>query len=199
MARQHKEQARAKTVRQFEILDLAKQRYIWTTEHITFEVETHLGQRFTTALQEKDPSTLSTMFRDDFEGQIPHELTWTSRQHGLVTEQNQSINSLSCRHVDAKKNAKHLLQAVDRFQSIQRCQLRVLQIDQVDYGSSSWKVKILLLAHGRDHDGQWTDWESEHEWNFLCANDQEIANREIIHRWNVLNETFRTCPRPFLE
>lgn len=103
MDRQHKEQARAKTVQQFGLLDLAKQRYIWTTEHITFEVETHLGQRFTTALQEKDPSTLSTMFRDDFEGQIPHELTWTSRQHGLVTQQNQSINSLSCRHIDAKK------------------------------------------------------------------------------------------------
>lgn len=59
--------------------------------------------------------------------------------------------------------------------------------------------QILLLAHGRDHDGQWIDWESEHEWNLLCANDQEIANGKIIHRWNVLNETFRTCPRPLLE
>ena len=200
ISRQQQEQAQTEFVQQFGILDLAKQRHIWNAEHITFEIETHIGQPFTKALREKNAPALTRIFHDDFTGQIRRKATWNSRQCSLVTEQHLANSGFSSRLVNTANGiVKYLLKSVNPFQQIQRCKLRVLQIDQSDNDSATWKVKILLVVHGRDLDGKWVDWKSEHQWRLQCANDQKIAGEKIISRWNVLNETLRTCPRPLME
>src|SRR6516165_5957834 len=51
-------------------LDPAKQKYIWDTEHISFELETHFCKAFSRALKENREQGLLALTRAGFKGHL---------------------------------------------------------------------------------------------------------------------------------
>ena len=53
-----------------EVLDPVKQKYIWDSEHVTFEIEKRFGEIFKAALNSRDAEQLVGLFHEEFQGEV---------------------------------------------------------------------------------------------------------------------------------
>ena len=180
-------------------LDAKKQQYIWDTEHITFEIETHLGKPFAKALKERNTEQLKRFLRDGFQATVLGIGDGEVIRHSLVVETRKSSDSANGKNVDAAEFVQSLVDSLSSFSEIARTRLRVLKIDQDPNNSSEWRSTILITADGIDSGSKPIHWESEHHIEYSFTDEAEIRSGPVIDRWQVRSESLRLSQRMLME
>ena len=175
-------------------LDPAKQKLIWDTEHLAFEIEHRFGKPFIKALIEKDESWLIAAIREGFQGIVLDSSAGKLRRHGPITEVRRDRES-STKRVDATGLAQSLLALVEDFQRVERGRLRVLKIDQLTEETNRCRVKLLVTAFGTNELGGPIVLESEHEVECRLGDETKIGHKAIVDRWQIVSQTVRSSRR----
>src|SRR5262249_22738540 len=105
------------SLQEFE-LDKAKQKYIWDTEHIAFELELHFCKTFAAAVKQKDERRLLSLMRDGFEGYVLDPFKGTTLRAGIVTERRRDREGAAVRTLRAREFTQTMLASMTDFAGI---------------------------------------------------------------------------------
>ena len=173
------------------VLDAEKQQAIWDSEHATFEIETHLGQRLVQAVNDRSVDELLGIFADDLRANVPDTGSARSRTLGPLTELRTDVEAESRVSVGRNELADWLIAALEPLGEIDGGRLRVLQIEAVQDRKHEWDVELLLTAHGKTTDGQSVAVDSHHRATVRYVDQNELTQAAIVKRWQVDSHTMR--------
>ncbi len=138
------------------MLDPARQRAVWDSEHITFKIERRFGPWFLDAMRKRDPQLLEAAFQEEFSGAVlddsgPRE----KRSKGEIEELRRTAGA---RAVGAGADGvvagllAHLEELAD-IEGLGRCGLQISA-----GGEGRWDARVLLTASGRGLQSSWWRW-----------------------------------------
>jgi hypothetical protein len=178
-------------------LEPEKQKYVWDTEHTTFEIETRFGKPFIAALRDNDESRLQQFFANQCEASSLDALVHHNRKHGLVEETRRSNKTAKPRPADVGAIVSGLLRQLAGI-DVKSARQRVLKIEALDDGQQHWKIEQLLTATGATAEGELFFFESTQDVELRFADDAADEDH-IIWAWHVTSETTRRSSRELLE
>ena len=173
------------------VLDAEKQQAIWDSEHATFEIETHLGQRFVQAVTDRSVDQLIGIFADDLRANVPDTGSSRLRTLGPLTERRTDVEAEPGLSVDRSELAAWLIAALEPIGDIDGGRLRVLQIEAVQDRKHEWDVELLWTAHGKTSDGQSAAVDSHHRATVRYVDHIELTQAATVIRWQVDSHTMR--------
>ena len=122
-------------------LDEAKQKEIWDAEHVTFEIETHVGRKLVAELQKRSADRLAGFFHAGFSGIVPHRTTGTTTEKSSITETTYAVDTTGSTNVDADGFSRFLIEGIHAVSENEKGRFRVLQIARVvdDGLADTWR------------------------------------------------------------
>ena len=183
----------------FSSLDETKQKEIWDAEHATFEIETYVGQKLISALQNRTADRLGDCFRRGFEGDIP------GRSHPSTVEKssiNETVCSADSENVDAGGFIEFLIEGIGDIREMQEGRFRVLKIARSKKNGKNtdeWQLSVLLTVGGLTSQGSRITYDLAGRMSCRFSNDDDIIAGKIIESWRVDSETTRRSQKPLME
>ncbi|MCH7728692.1 MAG: VCBS repeat-containing protein, partial [Planctomycetes bacterium] len=178
-------------------LSKEKQKWVWDSEHATFELETHFGKPFTNALKLRAHQKLQQYFVDGFVAELPLNSDRDVREKGAIREERlRSQNEVTA--ANATKVIDYFLSLLENFETIDRIKFRVLKIKKENPANDLWSTKTLLAVAGSDQRGP-IELEVLSQVEFRFADDAEILGGKILESWRVTGETIRHCSQILME
>ncbi len=182
-------------------LAIEKQKHIWEIEHAAFELEQKFGKALGRALQQRDTDAIQGFCRDGFEVCIPNRVAHVRHDLGHVQEDRKdAIYGRDTVHGVAKF-ANHLQTCFEDFESIESITCRVLDLhaDENDTQTGHWDVTLYLAGVGKDRQGGFIEFSSEHLLRCYFTGDKEVESGKILDRWVVGYEILRRASSPLFE
>jgi hypothetical protein len=182
-------------------LDEAKQKYIWDTEHITFELETHFCKPFAKAVMQRDEKRLLMLARADFEGYVLDSVAGTTLPAGAVSERRREGRGQTLSPLRGAEFARAVLASVNDFAKIDKVMLKVLQIDRSERDGERWVTKLLFTVQGTNREGGRLELEAENDVEFRFAGERAIKKKKepVLARWQVTADKLRGSPRVLMK
>ena len=192
------ENVRSQTVSE-EILDEGKQKMIWDSEHVTFEIEFRFGKPFRDVLKSGDAKRLTKWFHKNFTGlALSPDAKQKRRQKSIVVELTRSAEADGSTVVaDRDKLISELLAFAKKAKTIERTGLRVLNISGDE--KSGWTTKLLLTVSGKDAKEQLIDLSSKHEVGFTLSDDGQFITGPCISSWKMKSERIMSSSGHLME
>ncbi len=161
-------------------LNQEKQKHIWLTEHVTFELEHKFGVALTNAIRSADVKVIDDFLLSSAKGTLP-ELDLTSfKQTG--------ISEIACSETRMDASRDEVLQAIvnipAEFDSIDSGKMRVLSIRGPAPADTEWSSSFLLTLSGQ-RQGEATYHESIHQISFTVDEPKEIGQMPFISEWVI--------------
>jgi len=200
----HRERTPTQSIRpasDFSGLDEAKQKEIWDAEHATFEIETHVGRKLISALQNRAADQLGECFRRGFEGNIPGRSHPSTVKKSSIDETVYSANSADIESVDAGGFIEFLIEGIGDIREMQQGRLRVLKIARNGNGKNvdEWELSVLLTVGGLSSQGSRITYDLAGRMSCRFSNDDDIVAGKIIESWRIDSETTRRSQKPLME
>ena len=185
----------------FSGLDETKQKEIWDAEHTTFEIETHVGRKLISALQNRAVDRLSEFFGRGFEGEIPSRSHPDSVDKSSIDETVYSANSADQKNVDTEAFIQFLIEGTGDIREMQQGRFRVLKIARSDdeQNADEWQLSVLLTVGGLDSKVSEITYDLLGRMSCRFSNDDDIVAGKIIESWRVDSETTRRSQKPLME
>lgn len=185
----------------FSGLDETKQKEIWDAEHATFEIETHVGRKLISALQNRATDQLRECFRSGFEGGIPKRSHPSIVEKSSIAETVYSANSADLASVDAAGFIRFLIEGITDIREMQQGRFRVLKIarDRTDKSADEWKLSVLLTVGGVTSTDSRITYDLAGRMSCRFSGDEDIVAGKIIESWTVDSETTRRSQKPLME
>jgi len=182
-------------------LDETKQKEIWDAEHATFEIETHVGRKLISALQNRATDQLGECFRSGFEGGIPKRSRPSTVEKSSIAETVHLANSVDLASVDTPGFIRFLIEGTTDIREMQQGRFRVLKIarDRTGKSASEWKLSVLLTVGGVTSTGSRITYDLAGRMSCHFSNDEDIVAGKIIESWTVDSETTRRSQKPLME
>ncbi|MEZ6061888.1 MAG: VCBS repeat-containing protein [Planctomycetaceae bacterium] len=182
-------------------LDEVKQKEIWDAEHVTFEIETHVGRRLVTSLQERSADALAEFYVDGFSGVVPNRTTATITEKMPLTETAFSVEAHGSEELDADGFSRFLIDGISAVPQDAGGRFRVLKIARVADGSNAdtWELDVLLTLGGADSDGRSVAYVSHGNMQCRFSDDEDIIAGRIIESWHVDSESLRISGQELME
>ncbi|MEO1982902.1 MAG: hypothetical protein ABGZ24_20525, partial [Fuerstiella sp.] len=90
----------------------AKQKEIWDAEHVTFEIETHVGRKLVAELQKRSTDQLAGFFHAGFSGVVPQRTSATTVEKSSITETTYAVGTTGSTNVDADGFSRFLIEGI---------------------------------------------------------------------------------------
>jgi hypothetical protein len=167
-------------------LNEEKQKHIWLTEHVTFELEHKFGLELTEAIRSSDADVVDNFLLGSATGTLP-EFDFSSFEQTGISEVGCSDSRLQASRVE-------VLQAIvnipAEFDSIDSGKMRVLSIRGPDSEDAEWMSSFLLTLSGQ-RQGEATYHESVHQISFTVDEPKEIGQTPFISEWIIADIIMR--------
>jgi hypothetical protein len=191
---------------EFAGLSIERQTEIWDAEHVTFEIETHVGGRIASAIKGFNRPLFETVLREDFRGRmVSMSSPVQARQQATVAETRYGPAGGDAAELESAPFSHALFDALTHFRTVDAARFRILNIQKAGASGAAaprddaWFLEVLLTASGTDaHLAQW-DLESYGHVQCRFAGDQDIAEGRILTRWDVGDVTLRHSPLRLFE
>ena len=161
-------------------LNEEKQKHIWLTEHVTFELEHKFGLALTNAIVSADVKVI-----DDF---LLSSATGTLPELDLASFEQTGISEITCSESRMDASRDEVLQAIvdipAEFDSIDSKKMRVLSIRAPAPDDTEWISSFLLTLSGQ-RQGEATYHESVHQISFTVDEPKEIGQTPFISEWII--------------
>lgn len=178
-----------------------KQKDIWDAEHVTFEIETHVGRKLVTELQTRSADRLAGFFHPGFSGTVPQQTSATTIEKSSLTETTFTAVATGSTSVDADGFSRSLIEGIQAIHKIGSGRFRVLQIARVEDENSadSWQLSVLLTVSGTNAAAEPIIYVSNGTMRCRFSSDEDIVAGRIIESWNVDSETVRSGRQALME
>ena len=168
-----------------------KQEFIWLTEHLAFELETHFGRPFLDEVIGENKDGINRFLLDDFKAHLITDQPPRTRRHAIVEETSQHRGDTDGPAVGSDEFVDWIASVKTAVGDVTRKRLRVLRLDKQN--DDQWKVRVLLTLAGGDENGVPTVLcETEQDVVFRVKDDKTIRNSPIILSWDVIRNDRRT-------
>ncbi|APZ93517.1 FG-GAP repeat domain-containing protein [Fuerstiella marisgermanici] len=186
---------------QFAGLDIDKQKAIWDSEHVTFELETHFGRKLVAGIQDRSTDSLASFFRTDFAGVVPGQSDPSTTKKSSIVETTYSVEVNGAAAVDSERFSQHLMKSIEPVPIGGKGRLRVLKIKRVEEEgpTDSWDLDVLLTLSGMDASGEPTTYTSHGRMQCRFADDDEIKAGRIVKSWRIDSESLRKSQQTLME
>lgn len=181
-------------IKDFE-LDKEKQKFIWDTEHITFEIENYFGKPFAAAIKERDFVAAKKLVNESFVAEVGFE-TEAEETAGFAVRKSNAVKSDE--KVDAEKWFAFFNDQVADFAEIERAKTRVLKIFAVDGEPNTWDIELLFTAHGKTKSKQPIKLSSHHTARFRYESDTEIQAGGTALSWKMVDAAVTESMSPLM-
>lgn len=168
-----------------------KQQAIWDSEHATFEIETHLGERFVDATKSRSVEHLAAIFVDDLNAEVLNLSEARTRVVGPLKEWRSDAAVDERVSVRRSELADWLIESLEPFETIERGRLRVLQIHEVPEHKHEWNVELFWTADGTAAEGASVTMESHHHATVRYAVQTDLMQGATVKDWRVDSRTVR--------
>ena len=159
-------------------LDEEKQKHIWLTEHVTFELEHKFGLALTKAIRFADQDVVDNFLMSSAIGTLPG--------FDLTAIEQTGISEFSCSDAKMEASRGEILQAIvnipAEFDSIDSGKMRVLSIRGPATEGGEWMSSFLLTLSGQ-RQGEATHHESVHQISFTVDEPKAIGQTPFISEW----------------
>ena len=182
-------------------LDEAKQKEIWDAEHVTFEIETHVGRKLVADLQKRSADRLAGFFYAGFAGTVPHRTTGTTIEKSSITETTYAVDKTGSTKLDADEFSRLLIEGIHAVSENRKGRFRVLQIARVvdEDSSDTWQLNVLLTLSGTNSKAEPILYVSSGSMRCRFSNDDDIIAGRIIESWNIDSETVRSGQQALMQ
>ncbi len=180
-------------------LDKQKQKQIWSSEHVTFKIETHFGKPFVEVLKSRDRKRLMEFFQPDCRGKVFSAATGETRQASVVSETRIQSDGHPGKEADRNSIVDRLLDSIGEIHEVERGRLRVLEIELQEGSQEDWQTRLLLTCRGRNSDGHLVAFRGEHDVVFRFAKVDGIEEEPVVAGWETVSQGIRKAPGPLLE
>lgn len=178
-----------------EVLDPARQKEIWDSEHVTFKIEKRFGKWFLEGLRTRDAGILAAAFHEEFSGEvIADEAALEKRGKGEVEEIRRTAGG---RTAKAGEVIAALMDPLKSLEEIETLGLRVLQIAATDEGL--WEARLVLTAVGKSDAGALVALDSEHVVEFRIKSVEDFHAGAVVSSWKIESERQRSAPQLLME
>jgi hypothetical protein len=161
-------------------LNKEKQKYIWLTEHVTFELEHKFGSALTDAIRSTDVNVVDSFLLSSATGTLP--------DFDLSSFEQSGISEVACSDTRMEANRVEVLQAIlnipKEFDSIDSVKMQVLSIRGPASDETEWTSSFLLTLSGQRQDKA-THHESVHQISFTVDEPKEIGQTPFISEWII--------------
>lgn len=186
--------ARNSDIKDFE-LDKEKQKFIWDTEHITFEIENYFGKPFAKAIKNRSFAAAKKLLNESFVAQVDFK---ESAEQTVGFDVKKSTALESSQQVDAEKWFAFFEDQLDGFAEIERAKTRVLHIYAVDGEPNTWDTELLFTAHGKTKSKQPIKFSSHHTARFRYESDTEIQAGGTALSWKMVDAAVTESLAPLM-
>lgn len=182
-------------------LDETKQKEIWDAEHSTFEIETHVGRKLISALQNRAADQLDEFFVPGFKGAVPEHSSPATVRKSSIAETVYSTDSANVKNVDADGFIQFLIEGINGIREMQEGRFRVLKIahSELEKETDEWQLSVLLTVGGLTSQGSRITYDLTGSMSCYFSDDDDIVDGEIIKSWSVDSETTRRSQKPLME
>jgi hypothetical protein len=180
-------------------LDKQKQKQIWSSEHVTFQIETHFGKPFVEVLKSRDSNRLVEFFQPDCRGKVLSAATGETRQVSVVSETRIQSDGHPGKEADRNDIIDELLESIREMHEVERGRLRVLEIELKEGSQDEWQTRLLLTCRGRNSDGHLLAVHCEHDVLFRFAKVDGIEEKPVVAGWETVSQETRKAPGPLLD
>ena len=182
-------------------LEETKQKEIWDAEHVTFEIETHVGRKLVTELQKRSADRLAGFFHPGFSGTVPQRTSATTIEKSSITETTYAGDAAGLTSVDADGFSRSLIEGIQTIHENGSGRFRVLKIARVadENSADSWQLSVLLTVSGTNKAAEPITYASSGTMRCRFSSDDEIVAGRIIESWNVDSETVRSGRQALME
>ena len=186
---------------EFSGLDETKQKEIWDAEHATFEIETHVGRKLISALQNRSADRLSEFFWRGFEGDVLGRFHPATVDKSSIDETVYSANSDDLENVDADAFIQFLIEGIGDIRETHQGRFRVLKIarSEDEQNADQWQLSVLLTIGGITSQGSRITYDLLGRMSCRFSDDDDIVAGKIIESWRVDSETTRRSQKPLME
>jgi len=182
-------------------LDEAKQKEIWDAEHVTFEIETHVGRKLVAELQKRSADRLAGFFHAGFSGIVPQRTSATTTEKSSITETTYAVDTTGSTNVDADGFSRFLIEGIHAVPENGKGRFRVLQIARVvdDGLADTWQLSVLLTLGGTNAAAEPITYVSSGRMRCRFSSDDDIVAGRIIESWDVDSESVRNGRQALME
>ncbi|HQX52268.1 MAG TPA: VCBS repeat-containing protein [Planctomycetaceae bacterium] len=179
----------------------AKQKEIWDAEHVTFEIETHMGRKLVAELQKRSTDQLAGFFHAGFSGIVPQRTTPATTEKSSITETTYAVDKTGSINVDADGFSRHLIESIHAVPENAKGRFRVLQIARVQDAASAdtWQLSVLLTLGGTNAAAEPITYVSSGRMRCRFSSDDDIIAGRIIESWDVDSESVRSGRNALME
>ncbi len=185
----------------FEGLDKAKQKEIWDAEHFTFEIETHVGRKLVSQLQERSHEALAGFYLADFSGAVPQRSSAVTVKKSSLIETSYTTDETDRSLVDAEGFSNYLIEGIQAIPKDGKGRFRVLKIARAkdDDSDNAWQLSVLLTLGGTTPAGEPVAYVSHGSMRCRFSDDEDIVAGRIIESWHVDSESLRSSQQALME
>jgi len=186
---------------EFTGLGEAKQTEIWDAEHITFEIETHVGRKLVAELQKRSTDRLAVFFHADFSAIVPQRTSASTIEKASITETTCIADTTGATTVDVDGFSRHLFESIQAVPANGKGRFRVLQIARVvdEELPDTWQLSVLLTLGGTNENAEPISYVSSGRMRCRFSSDDDIVAGRIIESWNIDSETVRTGQQALMQ
>ena len=179
----------------------AKQKEIWDAEHVTFEIETHVGRKLVAELQKRSADRLAGFFHVGFSGIVPQRTSATTIEKSSITETTYAADATGSSNLDADGFSRFLIDGIHAIHENGSGRFRVLQIARVvdENSADTWQLSVLLTLSGTNAAAEPIIYVSSGRMRCRFSSDDDIVAGRIIESWNVDSETVRSGRQALME
>ncbi len=179
----------------------AKQKEIWDAEHITFEIETHVGRKLVAELQKRSAEGLAGFFHVGFSGIVPQRTSATTIEKSSITETTYAAVATGSTNLDVDGFSRFLIDGIHAIHDKGNGRFRVLQIARVadENLADTWQLSVLLTMSGTNAAAEPVTYVSSGRMRCRFSSDDDIVAGQIIESWNVDSETVRSGRQALME
>ena len=178
-----------------------KQKDIWDAEHVTFEIETHVGRKLVTELQKRSAERLAGFFHVGFSGTVPQQTSATTIEKASITETTYASDATGSTSLDADGFSRSLIEGIHAIHKNESGRFRVLQIARVvdENSADSWQLSVLLTVSGTNAAAEPIIYVSSGTMRCRFSSDDDIVAGRIIESWNVDSAKVRSGRQALME
>ena len=170
-----------------------KQKQIWDSEHIAFEIEKRFGKRCLATIQQRSTPGFTELCRPGFSGSVPSLKQGVERSHADMAEVHFTQSNVDS--IDATQIAQFLASELSEFETVTATKLRALNVERLE--NDNWTTRLLLSFAGMDSEGSGIEWTSTQTVEFSFAKDVDLETKPVLSSWRIESMTRRKSPRPF--
>lgn len=170
-------------------LDPEKQQAIWESEHATFEIETHFGRRFLSAVSSLAADRVIDLFAADLRAKVLSVDADRTRTLGPLQESRANAATDPQVAVDRTGLADWLIACLKPIDNMERGKLRVLQIHPAADRKYEWEVELYWTSHGTTSSGKSIAIESHHRATIHYAAQEDLLQEATVRDWQVDSRT----------